>query len=869
MWERAKKLFEALSNWLAPWLRYIYFLRFSVLLWWFPLVLVWANDPSRARSLVSGIVTPTRWIQYLCAAFFLVAASFVALILGRIVVINGGERFGDDAPGLLKWFFGGDGARYEWVAPVCSQLNNVLVFWYFFANGRREGVVFDQITIGLTGGVVMAGAFWYVITAFYYLTYEPPAQRAHAPGFGGAAARTILLPRRWLLLSADGEGHKRGDVLEDASLPPMLTWSSRLFPVPGYRWPPDGDLYEGHYFSLLAAFSFFALYWTLWPLTAPVLVPFWSSLAVALYFAAGLAAAAVVILASPGDAADRRRLRVWKLILVAAILVFTAAIPWLYYSSDAERFPILALVLILVIAISWALGAIAFCADRFRIPVLTALVLVTIIPRMFNWTGGHEEHYLSIALRPAQAVLPTPTEILESKLAGNPNEPLIVVTSTGGGIHAAAWTTAVLGHLEDEFSKGGVSEPFHDHVLLLSTVSGGSSGLYAYLREIDPLTDGGHPEWERMRLVAQCSSLEAVGWGLVYYDIPKALVPFLPYFVPPSSGVGDLERSPIDKDRTWGLRRAFARNLNDPYCRLDPGSRALIPLGEVKRDEQENLENRRALSLGNLNPIANPLPAFTMNTTVVEGGDRYLLANYWVPTPKDGPLVPPPADSFLEMYGAVQFPQSGQSLYTDLPLATGAQLSATFPYVSSAATFPAASAPHFHFVDGGYYDNDGTGSAIEFLRSALDGLPAGSPPVHIVLVEIRNSPETPPPAGAGPPWNLLGQVAAPLEAFYGAGHESVTARNRNALVLLKQAYQGRLDMLAHIVIADSCAVASVHTDPLNWSLTPAQQQEVVNSADLEMNVERYEKVLSYFVPRGQLATFPVPRHVSHSCTPAL
>ncbi|HUA98348.1 MAG TPA: hypothetical protein VMA34_08485, partial [Terracidiphilus sp.] len=222
-----------------------------------------------------------------------------------------------------------------------------------------------------------------------------------------------------------------------------------------------------------------------------------------------------------------------------------------------------------------------------------------------------------------------------------------------------------------------------------------------------------------------------------------------------------------------------------------------------------------------------------------------------------------------EMYGAVQFPQSGQSLYTDLPLATGAQLSATFPYVSSAATFPAASAPHFHFVDGGYYDNDGTGSAIEFLRSALDGLPAGSPPVHIVLVEIRNSPETPPPAGAGPPWNLLGQVAAPLEAFYGAGHESVTARNRNALVLLKQAYQGRLDMLAHIVIADSCAVASVHTDPLNWSLTPAQQQEVVNSADLEMNVERYEKVLSYFVPRGQLATFPVPRHVSHSCTPAL
>lgn len=30
MWERTRKFFEALCNWLAPWLRYIYFLRFSL-----------------------------------------------------------------------------------------------------------------------------------------------------------------------------------------------------------------------------------------------------------------------------------------------------------------------------------------------------------------------------------------------------------------------------------------------------------------------------------------------------------------------------------------------------------------------------------------------------------------------------------------------------------------------------------------------------------------------------------------------------------------------------------------------------------------------------------------------------------------------
>ncbi|MGH9604234.1 MAG: hypothetical protein ACRD3N_00905 [Terracidiphilus sp.] len=875
MWEKLRKFFKAFGAWLAPWVRYAYFLRFSILLWWFPLVLIGANSPSAARSLVSGMVTPTRWVQYLCAGFFLVAGSFVALILAHIVVINGKERFGDHPPVLLQRLFADSRGRYEWIAPVFSQLNNAIVFWYFFWNGQKEGVVFAQIAWGLAAGVALAAAFWYAMTAFYYLTYQPPASHDHASGAGAAAARTLLFPRSWLLLSANGEGHQNGDALEDAEMPPILRWFSRFFPVPGYRWPPLGDLYEGHYFSLLAACGFFALYWMLWPLTAPVPVRFWSLVSIVLYACMGAAVAIVVFLARPARAADARNLLFWKILITAATLGFAAAIALLYYGSDAERFPILALVLILVISLSWALGAIAFFADRFRIPVLTAIILVTILPRVLHMTGGHEEHYLSTALRPAEATLPTPSQILEDKLAGDPNQPLVVVTSTGGGIHAAAWTAAVLGHLENVFAADGSLKSFHAHVLLLSTVSGGSSGLYAYMREIDPETDGGHADWQRMEFAAQCSSLEAVGWGLVYYDIPKALVPFLPYFVPPSSGVDDLDRSPMDKDRTWTLRRAFARNLNDPYCGLQPANKRLMPLRKLTQAGQANVANRHALTLGNLNPLADSLPAFTMNTTTVEGGDRFLLANYAVPPYHDGPLVPPPAESFLQIYGGFRFPSGGQSLYTDLPLATGAQLSATFPYVSSAATFPnAAGARHMHFVDGGYYDNDGTGSAIEFLRSALDGLPADSKPVRIVLVEIRNSPAAgSAPGSSSSPWNLVDQLVAPLEAFYGAGHESVTARNRNDLVLLEGAYKGRLKMLAHIVIADECSVQNVHTDPLNWSLTPKQQEEVVNSADLPDNVKKYARVGSFFKTGGQLpsgiaAGAQVAEQSTPACTPA-
>ena len=153
MW---KKCFEYVKANIPPflhefarWVRYLYFLRFSIILWFFPLLLVWANSPAIARSLVSGIVTPSHLIQYLCVAFFLVAASFVALILARIVVINGEERFGDDCPPLLHWLLANDKREYEWIAPVAFQINNLIVFWYFLTNGPNEGVSAAEIAQGL------------------------------------------------------------------------------------------------------------------------------------------------------------------------------------------------------------------------------------------------------------------------------------------------------------------------------------------------------------------------------------------------------------------------------------------------------------------------------------------------------------------------------------------------------------------------------------------------------------------------------------------------------------------------------------------------------------------------------------------------
>ena len=519
-------------------------------------------------------------------------------------------------------------------------------------------------------------------------------------------------------------------------------------------------------------------------------------------------------------------------------------------------------------------GRFGFFLDRYRVPVLTLLILATVVPRMLHWDRdpfsrlrtSQEEHYLSVVTRTQSLpCVPTPSDVLANRLsAAHDGRPLIIVTATGGGLHASAWTAAILGNLETEF--GG---EFHRHLLLASTVSGGSVGLLAYLRELQEGTLDSDPKAAiaRMERAAQCSSLEGVRWGLVYYDLPKAFVPVFPYLVQPSSGVNDLAGTSLVKDRTWSLRKLFERNLENKYCEMlweNDGNEA----PSWSHAPTPNAQPGSDLTVGAfLQTATKSFPAFTMNTTVVETGERFLLANYEIPyvNLEMGPNYR--ARSFLSTFGESA---RQKQVIPDLPLATAAQLSATFPFVSSAARVPIEvdeGVNSVHFVDGGYYDNDGTASAIEFLHYALSPpLQSTSstkikevetkatgemvaehekkPPLRILLIEIRNSGGV---QGSNPetvaehipdqlPWNLFNQVGAPLLGFWQAGHESVTARNQSGLEVLEDALGDKVQV-HRMVFADLCSVAEVHTDPLNWSLTPKQRKEVRDVASRKLQAQ--------------------------------
>src|SRR5258706_7740678 len=231
--------------------------------------------------------------------------------------------------------------------------------------------------------------------------------------------------------------------------------------------------------------------------------------------------------------------------------------------------------------------------------------------------------------------------------------------------------------LETKFAEdpelASVNYSFHDHLLLASGVSGGSGGLMPYLLEYT-LPQGPQGAFSgsgfktRTTAPPAGSSLEAVAWGLEYYDLYRLL--FTTEF--PFSLRGDQR-----PDRSWALAEAFNRNLHDVNCKDDAASAQPNANAFTLYDAATLLRQGR-------------MPAFTFNTTSEETGNRFLLSDYTVPPPPPNPnkletdFVP--SESFLEVYA--QKNDCGKTekgepkkCNADLPLATAARLSATFPYV--------------------------------------------------------------------------------------------------------------------------------------------------------------------------------------------
>ena len=351
---------------------------------------------------------------------------------------------------------------------------------------------------------------------------------------------------------------------------------------------------------------------------------------------------------------------------------------------------------------------------------------------------GSQQHVDFIAEQ-TQSLDEAAWQAIVKRMEGAPEHPtngktLVIVTCPGGGIHAAAWSAAVMDGLCDQYSG------FKDSISVISGVSGGSVGTLMFvstryeseLRAIqavaarNPSVEDTHEELGEfspgLDLAAQ-SSLEAIAYGITADEIYGAILP----------------------------------NQLGRGQRLEDSFQSRLP------------EHNQGLTMGDWGDKAldGYVPIVIFNSTDAVTGRRVLFDT--IPTPRRESSVGLTSRpiNYREMMGV----RDGKA-YDVLP-ATATRTSATFPYISP-FTKPGEGNERGNSVaicDGGYVDNEGIVTAVNWtefiLRRWADLPPSDRPFQRILMVRIEPAPTaddgTVPDAGGG--WGWFRWLAGPVETI--------------------------------------------------------------------------------------------------------
>jgi hypothetical protein len=392
------------------------------------------------------------------------------------------------------------------------------------------------------------------------------------------------------------------------------------------------------------------------------------------------------------------------------------------------------------------------------------------------------DHYYR--LLPLQGGHPEPPTPAETLLAAG-RDRVIVVAANGGGIQAAAWTARVLTGLDQDLGP-----EFSRSVRLISAVSGGSAGAM-YFIDAYGHADGFAGVLER----AMGSSLDEVAWGLVYPDFWRLVFPPLVRLVTGRMGRGQaLEQSWEGRDA--GLAEKLSAWRED-----------------VRRGER---------------------PAVVFNATLAEMGFRLLFST----APLD------PCQGLKESHTArLNF----EELYPDhdLSVSTAVRLSATFPYVSPAARADVPGTQP-HVVDGGYYDNFGMSTLVEWLDAALEQ--AGHQVKHVLIVQIRGARVREATAARAKKVSSRGwfyQAFAPIATMLSVRGAAQVSHNEAEYGLLQRTWKGKVDL--HSVVLE---FPGEHP-PTSWHLTAAQKKAIEDAWGTETVLACREQVRQFLAGAGK------------------
>ncbi|WP_165226869.1 patatin-like phospholipase family protein [Aquisphaera insulae] len=442
----------------------------------------------------------------------------------------------------------------------------------------------------------------------------------------------------------------------------------------------------------------------------------------------------------------------------------------------------------------------------------------------------------------------------------NSRPPLVVVAVSGGGIRASVWTATVLASLERDL---GPTFPYH--VRLITGASGGMVSAAHYVASLPSpaerrlALEAGKEARDLARWVESLAEdqLNSVAGCLAFNDIPALLNPV---------------RRGTDRGRrleeTW--KRITADGFGDPNA--SKFARSLRDLAAGER--------------------AGWCPSLIFTPMMVEDGRRLLISNLdlgfatrnygrllmeWdTETRKVDPtyvrdLRPREpyerANDALYSLSAVEFfrlfPNAAR-----FQISTAARMSATFPFVSPAASLPTK--PPRRVVDAGYYDNYGVNIAAQWLTEMRDWIEDNTSGVLIIQIRDSVSQDTRSELGFDVPketestessmlprltWNVMPDVldpgaypiTTPLNGISNAREWSMSFRNDEQIELFDELMSARKtsrddpDFFRTVVF--ECPVPA----STSWKLTNEAREKIRRGMGLEFGDDLFRNVMTFQV----------------------
>ena len=219
-------------------------------------------------------------------------------------------------------------------------------------------------------------------------------------------------------------------------------------------------------------------------------------------------------------------------------------------------------------------------------------------------------------------------------------------------------------------------------------------------------------------------------------------------------------------------------------------------------------------------------PALVFNATQVETGKRFLVS----------PVFVPPASATAE--DSLRVSWNFAQLYpgADMQVVTAARLSATFPYVtpiSRPLVDGSCDATAYHVADGGYYDNFGVVTALEFIENVLDSLESIGRK-EILLLQIRTAKREEEEAESNRGW--IYELVGPGITLIKVRTSSQIARNNFEINLLED--KAKRKGISIIPITFELR----NTGPLSWHLSNREMNEIRDGLFSKANERSYRDI---------------------------